>query len=171
MSDSDSYCSPPEIADPLEQFANGPVSMDPFSNPFSLIKARRALFAGGLHLPWGGYENGDGDAFENPPYSRLTVCTDKGLHEMMSGNIHELIRLVTVSTSTEWWKRAVTFRKYNVRLLFTRRISFLLPCAGSLKKRKTANARHESVLMYYGARAGRFEKYFAHLSQWTRWGR
>jgi hypothetical protein len=171
VGNSDSYCSPPEIADPLEQFANGPVSLDPFSNPFSLIKARRAFYAGALQLPWGGYEKNDGDLFENPPYSRLTVCTDKGLEEMRVGNVHELIRLVTVSTSTGWWQRAVNFKRFNPRLLFTTRISFLLPCKGPVAKRKTANARHESVLIYYGARAKRFEKYFGHLSQWTRWGR
>lgn len=173
MSSSDSYCTPPEVAEPLFEFFGGPVDLDPCSNPYSIIRAHRAYTAGGLHLPWGGFKiprvGVAKTAYENNPYSKSTIWTRKGIEEMKAHRVLELVRLVMVSTSTAWWKSAMEDAPRNPRLHFTKRLAFLLPRRHN--RDVEGGARFDSVLMYYGQRHARFDKCFGHLAQWTRWGR
>lgn len=175
--DSDTWCSPRKVTIPLAQFHRGPVDFDPCSNPRSLVKARKSLHAGGLHLPWRLSRPVNAAVYENPPYSKNDLWTQKAMNEIIVGNVEDLVRLVMVSTSTKWWRqqcgvipttvdvngqrRARVPR--NPRLCFTKRLKFI----GD----KDCGARFDTVLVYYGDRARAFEKEFSHIIQWSTWGR
>jgi hypothetical protein len=171
---TDNWCTPPEVADPLEQFFGGPVDLDPCSNARSIIRAVQTYRAGGLHLPWAKTN------FENPPYGRLDLWTDKGIYEIVVvERVRELVRLVPVATSTGWWRRAVAVdetpaiwgdaheprarlvRAPDPLILFTKRIAFLneegMPQSG---------ARFDSVLFYYGKRREAFRREFKAITSW-----
>lgn len=168
--DSDSWCSPPAVGDPLEQFFGGPVGTDPCSNDRSIIKANVAYHAGGLHLPWWTPPAGKRTAYENFPFSKPLPWTVKMLHELDT-NLEEHVRLGPVSTSTLWWRTmcgiedvvAPKKRRPNPRLLFTGRIKFM----GDVG----FGARFDCVLAYWGSRTAEFDKAFAHLTKWSSWGR
>jgi hypothetical protein len=171
--DTDSWCSPHAVADPLAQFFHGPVDFDPCSNPNSIIKARRALHAGGLHLPWKLKNPVDWSCYENYPYSKGLLWTPKSMYELIVGNVHELVRLVMVATSTRWWSQqcgvmptVVKDRERlprNPRILFTKRLKFI----GDVG----FGARFDTALVYYGDRNRQFEKEFHAITRWMAWGR
>lgn len=160
----DSWCSPPEVSGPLEEFFDGPVRCDPCSNDRSIIKAIVRYTYGGLHRPWGE------TSYENPPYSKLGAWTDRGICELRNSNVRELVRLTPVATSTIWWRRQCYEPRRNPRLLFTRRLSFLDPDSPEAGMRRMG-ARFDTVITYFGPRVTRFERHFRHLTRWMSWGR
>ena len=103
MGKSDSWCSPPEIADPLVDFFSGPVDVDPCSNARSIIRARQAYRTGGLVLPWRMAKPVDRTCYENFPYSKGEEWTVKMLYETAVGNVREHVRLCMMATSSCWW--------------------------------------------------------------------
>lgn len=171
--DSDSWCSPHEVADPLADFFGGPVDVDPCSNARSIIQARKKHFLGGLIVPW------TGTVYKNNPYSTNLPWIDKALREMLCGRTTELVGLVMVATSTIWWSAyggnepvpslshlldtPGKWRPRNPRVLFTRRLKFL----GD----RTDGARFDTALWYFGTRQRQFDKAFAHITKWSGWGR
>jgi hypothetical protein len=161
---SDSWCSPPEVTEPLAEFFGGPVDCDPCSNGRSIVQAVTAYTFGGLHRPWSKTN------YENPPYSKTGPWTDKAIAELASGRVLELVRLTMVASSTEWWSRQSLRPKRNPRYLFTKRLCFLDPFAAQAGM-KRQNARFDTVLTYYGPRTAKFERCFQHLTRWTAWGR
>ncbi len=182
MSLSDSWCSPPEIADPLHQFFGGVVGCDPCSNDKSIIHADRAYTAGGLHLPWGGWmrshHGGVFDtAFSNFPYSKADPWIAKGHRELVRENIAELIFLCMGACSTAWWLSAMRNPEVrNPRVIFTKRLAFLDPRPRKVRGKeqrgmKTASARFEPALIYYGRREKTFDKAFAAVTNWSTRGR
>jgi hypothetical protein len=107
---TDDWCSPRVIRAGLEQL--GGVQADPCTNGRSIIKSTVRYTAGGLHLPWrprAYVRRRRWMVYENPPYSRLGLWTDKGIRELL-GHYGpaptEIIRLVPVATSAAWWRRA-----------------------------------------------------------------
>jgi DNA N-6-adenine-methyltransferase (Dam) len=167
--DPDSWCSPRDVTDLLEQFFRGPVAMDPCSNPNSIVKARRALHAGGLHLDW------DESVYKNEPYSKMKLWAPKTIIEL-NKNVEELVGLEQVATSTQWWRQLCGAepvlhagkelrprQRRGARLLFTKRLKFI----GDVG----FGARFDSVLMYYGRRYAEFERTFRSLTRWSAWGR
>ncbi len=197
MSASDWWCTPPEIADPLEEFFAGPVDFDPCSNDRSVIKARKALFTGGLVLPWRLARPVGWSAYQNDPYSKASAWTDKMLHELKVGNVRELVRLSMCQPSCRWWGRMCNEPKQNPRILVTKRLSFLpCPCdehdgigdaacrlhagheppclamvPGAAADKKRLTCRFEPALTYIGPRVREFEAAFRHLTRWSAWGR
>lgn len=168
--DSDSWCSPSEIADPLHDFFGGAVGCDPCSNDRSIIRARVAYHAGGLHRQWcaPGAKKADRTGYENYPYSKPEPWTAKMLVELKAGRLIEHVRLGPVSTSTRWWRiqcgvEEGVWAPPNPRLLFTGRLAFL----GDVD----SGARFDCALVYYGHRAVAFAKAFKHLTKWSSWGR
>ena len=161
---SDWWCSPPEVAGPLEQFFNGPVGCDPCSNPRSIIRARVAYTHGGLVLPWAR------TSYENPPYSAAGAWTDKAISEMKSGTVRELVRLTMASTSTAWWQRQCLVPRRNPRLIFTKRLKFIDPFAEDAGETRQGS-RFEPVLTYFGPRVTEFEREFKSIAMWMGWGR
>lgn len=175
MGATDHWCSPPEVADPLEQLFDGPVGTDPATNKHSLIWARRHYTIGGLHLPWGDGSKLYDDGFNNPPYSSTGPWITKGLHELDSERINELVYLVMSVPSVGWWVEACNYAPRNPRILITERLCFIDP-KEKLKKKlghkvKKMNARFDTALIYYGSRTREFEKEFASITRWSTWGR
>ena len=164
LATSDSWCSPPAIADPLAEFFGGPVDLDPCSNDRSIIQAVVTYYTGGLILPW------RGTVYQNDPYSKATVWTDKAISEMACGNVTELVRLSMMSTSTHWWSDMCSRPVWNPRILALQRIAFLDPFAAEPGSRRLT-CRFEPALTYFGTRTDQFTAAFAHLTRWTTWGR
>lgn len=171
MSDSDSWCSPPQIADPVAEFFDGDVDVDPCSNNRSLIRAILAMQRGGLVLPWRlAGAKAKGTVYENDPYSKAGIWTDKMLREVACENVTEIIRLSMMATSSVWWQRMCVEPKRRPRVLGLRRIAFLNPFGDADGKRLEV-CRFEPALTYIGPRVKRFDKVFAHLTRWSTWGR
>jgi hypothetical protein len=175
MSTSDSWCSPPEIANPLEEFFRGPVDVDPCSNEHSIIKAYRAYRQGGLVLPWKrepsrGTPQPRGTVYENNPYSQGDLWTAKAIAEMACGNVLELVRLGMFQTSCQWWADMCNLPRRNPRILGLKRIAFLSPFL-SFGEPTANTCRFEPALVYFGPRTALFTRTFAHLTMWSTWGR
>jgi hypothetical protein len=168
-STSDKWCSPPEIADPLADHFAGPVDVDPCSNERSIIQARMTLRSGGLVFPWRMERPVDHTGYQNDPYSESDAWTRKMLAELAAGNIREHVRLCMMSTSAAWWADMCLRPKRNPRILALKRIAFLDPYAETAGK-KRMGCRFMPALVYFGPRAARFTRIFAHLTMWTTWG-
>jgi hypothetical protein len=167
MATSDWWCSPPEIAEPLEEFYEGPVGIDPCSNERSIVRAVVALTSGGLIAPW---RTSKRTGYQNDPYSQADAWTAKMLAELACGNVGEHIRLSMFSTSAKWWADMCTRPRRNPRILALKRIAFLDPFADKTGQ-KRMSCRFEPALTYFGPSPERFTKVFAHLTRWTTWGR
>lgn len=170
MTNSDSWCSPPEISIPLEEFFRGPVDVDPCSNERSIIKALEAFTVGGLIRPWRLARPVNCTVYENDPYSQSQAWTDKLILELECGNVHELVRLSMMSTSSQWWADMCHRPRRNPRILALKRIAFIDPFARDSGMRRQG-CRFEPALTYFGPRHARFERAFRHLTRWTTWGR
>jgi len=170
VSTSDWWCSPPEIAKPLEEFFDGPVDFDPCSNDRSVIRARKALTTGGLVLPWRIAKPVNWGVYQNDPYSQAGIWTDKMLLEIKIGNVRELVRLSMLQPSCRWWGRMCNEPERNPRILVTRRLSFLDPDAIEAGQ-KRQSCRFEPALTYIGPRVEKFDAVFRHLTRWSAWGR
>lgn len=174
MTNSDFWCSPPEIADPLAEFFAGPVDVDPCSNDRSIIQARTAYTCGGLVLPWC-LPSRPGrpllrTCYENFPFSKGDLWTVKLLHELSCGNVREHVRLSMFACSTRWWADMCKKPQRNPRILALRRLEFLDPFA-AVAGQTRVSCRFEPALVYFGRRCAQFERAFAHLTRWTAWGR
>jgi hypothetical protein len=167
MATSDWWCSPAEIADPLEEFYGGPVGIDPCSNDRSIIRAVVALTYGGLVRSW---RTAKRTGYQNDPYSQAGAWTDKMLRELRYGNLREHVRLSMFTPSTKWWVNMCATPRCNPRILALKRISFLDPFADEAGQKRDS-CRFELALTYFGPRPERFTKVFAHLTRWTTWGR
>lgn len=172
MATSDWWCSPPEIADALEEFYEGPVDVDPCSNERSIIRARRALTMGGLLVPWclPARMKPKHTGYQNDPYSQAETWTRKMLAELAAGRLREHIRLSMFACSSRWWADMCNKPERNPRVLALKRIAFLDPFASEAGM-KRMSCRFEPALTYFGPRPERFTKVFAHLTRWTTWGR
>jgi hypothetical protein len=173
---SDNWCSPPEIDALLYEFWSGPCDLDPCSNKRSIIRAKRALTAGGLHLPW------KKKTYENNPYSKMDAWVDKGVRELAIGNVDELITLWPVAPSTRWWKRAVGLEPVqpevkggkeitvgNPSIIFPKRLAFI-----DERGRQIRGARFDSVIFFYGTTEKRhkdFRHVFGGIVNWQARGR
>lgn len=168
----DTWCSPPEIADPLEEFYEGPVDVDPCSNSRSIIRARVAYTSGGLVYPWclPPAMRPRYTGYENDPYSMADVWTRKMLAELRIRNLREHIRLSMFACSTKWWADMCREPKRNPRILALKRIPFLDP-RPEKQGEPPQVCRFEPALTYFGPRPERFTRVFAHLTRWTTWGR
>lgn len=166
---ADNWCTPPEVADPLEQLFNGPVDVDPCSSPRSIIKARRAYLAGGLLLPWC-IDGRPGTVYKNDPYSKATAWMTKTLAEIAYGNVTEIVSMSMMATSTQWWADMCNVPKRNPRILALKRLEFLDPHASTAGMTRSS-CRFEPALVYIGRRHAAFTQTFAHLTRWATWGR
>jgi len=160
--DSDQWCSPRDVAEPLAQFFGGPVGCDPCSNANSIIVSEISYTWGGLHLPWRKPGSSNRTAYMNNPYSINVPWAGKALYEMRLGNVHELVTLMMVAPSTAWWSDLCRAPR-NPRLLFTSRLRFI----GD----SSFGARFDTVLKYFGRRHRAFDREFQHITRWTSWGR
>jgi hypothetical protein len=156
VSGSDGWCTPPEIVDPLHRFFPrfSLTGLDPCSNANSIVDAARVYTCGALYLPWNA-----GEVYSNPPYSDLLRFTKKVVAEVRipwKGKRKELVYLVPVATSTEWWRTALHTRYAAAAplLCFTKRIPFL-DDNGMVQ----TTARFDSVLMVWAKSQHREEEF------------
>lgn len=192
---SDSWCTNHDVADRLEQFFDGPVGVDPCSNPQSIINALNAYHAAGLHKPWT-QPRTPRTVYRNNPYSKTDPWIDKAIRELRKSNeapVEEEVGLVMVSTSTGWWRKMCgvepvllfqnedgsTTTKPNKKGAMSRRKpnEIWAPRArllftGRLKFRGDVGfgARFDTVLSYYGTRVREFEREFKSITKWAAWG-
>jgi DNA N-6-adenine-methyltransferase (Dam) len=170
---SDEWCTPSIVAQPLEQFFDGPVDLDCCTNPNSIINATRGYTAGALHLPWR-LPGTEGSVWRNNPYSCSEIWVDKAVRELNAVYpVTEEVSLVMVATSTRWWRKmcgtepVMCGQQERIspipRLLFTGRLKFI----GDVD----SGARFDTVLAYYGHRVRAFEKEFKSVTKWSTWGR
>lgn len=173
MSNSDSWCTPPEITGPLEQLFSGPVDVDPCSNDRSIVKARLVMQRGGLIRPWVLPEPVARTVYQNDPYSKSGPWTTKMISELASGNVRHLVRLCMMSTSSHWWAEMCSADRElvrNPRILALKRIAFLDPFAKK-KGQKRMSCRFEPALIYFGTDVKSFDREFKHMTRWSTWGR
>lgn len=183
MAATDHFLTPPIIAEALDEF--GGVGLDPCSNPWALVKARRRIWlpddwrryyaqkpvtrlaitwADGLAVPWGA----QGLVFVNPPYGNAAPWVARGATE---GD--EVIQLVQVDTSTHLWHQIV-FPQYSRILFWEGRLTYW---EGAFRVDKEAQvisdvrldqparpatgpARFASALLYRGTRPALFQDVF-----------
>lgn len=156
---SDEWCSPRAVTVPLKDFW-GRTDTDPCSNERSIVDAVRALTSGGLVFPW------LKKTYANWPYSQNEPWASKAVHELGAGNITELVILCMTATSTAWWRSLMLKPRRNPRVIMTKRLKFIGPDGKAVD-----SSRFEPALIYYGPRARRFDKHFAHIAMWSTWGR
>lgn len=160
---TDHWCSPRSIRDGLLQLFGGPVGCDPCSNERSIIQAEMVMTWGGLHLPWAKPRSRNRTAYMNNPYSSNLPWIKKSNHELTSERLDELVTLMMVAPSTDWWQKKTACKRFNPRLIFTPRLKFI----GDQKH----GARFDTVLAYFGTRVRSFEREFKHVTRWVAWGR
>lgn len=103
---------------------DGPIALDPCSNPWSLVPAMTSWSAhrgeDGLAQEWGPVANIDGSIFVNPPYSRPMPWARRAVEAGQSGAT--VFVLVKNDPSTRW---SVLLREHsNAWCHFDRRVSF-----------------------------------------------
>jgi len=97
-SQSEHWCTSRDVLDLVRSFDE--IGFDPFSNPYSLVGAKRsvALPENSLVIPW----PTDCLVYANPPYGdALPDCAEKIAMEARRGC--EIIALVPARVDTEWW--------------------------------------------------------------------
>lgn len=123
-SGSEHWCTHPDQIAVVEKFA--PIAFDPFSNPYSLVKAEQAVMLpqNSLLMEW----PREGLTFINPPYGdALEACAEKIGQEADKGN--ESITLVPARVDTAWWQillRPVLWCAWKGRLKFLETLEALL---------------------------------------------
>jgi phage N-6-adenine-methyltransferase len=125
-SGSEHWCTPPEVLDVVRQF--GPIIFDPFSNPYSLVGAERAVEVeeNSLSMHW----PTEGLIFWNPPYGdALADVACKVAEQAKRGCT--MIGLVPARMDTAWWQETLN---PQIWCAWRGRITFLEP-VDSLKAR------------------------------------
>jgi hypothetical protein len=154
---SDDWCSPLDVVVPLHRFYPrfAKTGLDPYSNANSIVGAARSYTVGGHVLPWDALE-----IYDNPAYSDLLRATRKAVAEVKlrhRGKVKELVCLVPVAPSTEWWQIALTARPRPPLLAYTKRLPFL-----DENGMPQTTARFDTVLQVW-ARSARREEEFCDL--------
>lgn len=179
-SDSNDWCTPPEVLDPVHRFAS--IAFDPFSNPYSLVGAARSVKPpeNSLVMDW----PHDGLIYINPPFgNELAAVAEKIAAE--ARRQREIITLVPVRSDTQWWNvlSPPVWCAWRGRITFLETVEALLarhaervekalasgqrpPKAPTFKRVGEHLARGETAtfaaaLCYHGADSKRFAAMFA----------
>jgi phage N-6-adenine-methyltransferase len=125
-SGSEHWCTPPEVLDVVRQF--GPIVFDPFSNPYSMVGAERAVEVdeNSLAMEW----PREGLIFCNPPYGdALGDCARKIKEQEKRGCT--IITLVPARLDTAWWQQSLN---PSIWCAWEGRITFLEPIESLLAR-------------------------------------
>ena len=82
----DDWCTPKKLYDELNTKFHFTFDPCPVNPQFD-----------GLHIKW------HGSVFCNPPYSEVVKWIEKGINEIMDGNVSALVYLVYAKTDTRWF--------------------------------------------------------------------
>ncbi len=151
--------TPAEVLDPLRAFV--PISLDPCSNPSSVVAAscRVTLPVDGLAFPWHLY----GHTFVNPPYADQPAWLAKAVAERALG-AKTITVLIPASTETKTFREQV-FGHADAVAFWHRRIGFTRADGGG-----SGNSL-PSALVYFGDEPERFAEHFAPyatvVTDWT----
>lgn len=150
----DDLTTPGHVLDRIVQYL-GPIDLDPCSNEWSIVPARRALSIDrgedGLAARWAGL------TYENPPYGpgHLPRWSAKAALEVTSSPTLELVTLVPCSPDTTWFRQRVDISSARVDL--DKRLRFGGGAHGS--------GTFASTLFYAGRRPFLFAHAFADLGE------
>lgn len=145
---NDEWMTPDWVLEPIYEFYNGTIDLDPFSSPEANERVRAARF---YTKEDNGYDHAwDGKIFANPPYSKpnLDMVATKIIAETRYAisKDREICLLVPAYTSSKWFQKLVIWA--NGVLFYNKRISFV----GS----KKGSPLYPNVLMYFGERKEEF---------------
>ena len=128
MNKSQTWGTPKKYCDLIRNFFGGKISLDPCSNPYSIVGADKefSLPVDGLEQDWN-YPT----IYVNPPYgsdkSRGTTIKNWLAKISSSHESHgsEIIALIPVATNTGHWKNYVFGKASGVCFLYDTRLRFL----------------------------------------------
>lgn len=152
--------TPPKYADLVHRFFRGKLELDPCSNAYSLIRAKRRFLLpkeDGLKLSWRKY----GTVFVNPPYGR---DRDRGTSikdwiakccRHYSKNEAQVLALIPVATNTSHWKEYIFGKATCICFLSDTRLKFVLNGVEDKKGAPMACA-----MVYWGEQVARFSSVF-----------
>ncbi len=151
--DPDSWCTPPEVMDPVRDFLGG-IGLDPFSNAHSIVGAEVSWTVAddAFAQDWINLDLAVPTMFMNPfysgggePFDRFVVTA----HETE----RESCIFAKGDWSTDWWNEYIRKRAAAV-CYWANRVKFLL--GGG----KFATAMFPNALCYYGSDPARFKQAF-----------
>ena len=155
---SQNWNTPPKYVDAIKNFFGGSISLDPCSNPTSIVHADNEIMLpdDGLLVDWERFPT----VFVNPPYGRdrergtsisdwLKKCADSS--ELGC----DVIALVPVATNTNHWKRYVFGSADAICFLYDTRLKFL---ENGIESKK--GAPMACALVYWGCRPNTFIQKF-----------
>lgn len=149
----DDWCTPPEVVSALLEFTGGtPVSLDPCTNPNSIVNADIEWYGparngtNGLVMPWA--DVATGLVYFNPPYTDKLNWMRKAHDEADLGV--EIVGLLPADTDTQWFHRFGA--KADMRCFWRGRMVF----GGD----RSYPARFPCTLFYWGSLAKPFKTIF-----------
>ena len=156
---SQNWCTPPKYADAVLEFFDGPVSLDPCSNQYSIINATTKYAlpeVDGLLASWK-----FPTIFVNPPYGRdkkRNTSIKDWLYKCYQANFQhnsEVLALIPVATNTRHWKNYVFGVATSVAFLYDTRLRFLENGIDTGK-----GAPMSCAMVYWGSKYDHFETIF-----------
>lgn len=141
----DHWTTPMCVLEAICKFNEGPIDLDPCSNPRSMVGARIEWYGppygtDGLVVPWKVH----GLTYVNPPYSAKDIWSKRCMDWYRAGQ--EIIELVPSDTDTDWFHRYCWTAP--MRCFWRGRLRF----GGD----RRYHARFPSSLVYFGDRVDRF---------------
>ena len=122
------WCTPPKYITAIQNVFCDGVSLDPCSNPHSLVNAETNYMLpekDGLVEPWSGFRN----IFVNPPYGR-DKKTGKSIYHWLercaATKNSNIMALIPVATNTRHWKYFVFGCADSICFLSDTRLKFYL---------------------------------------------
>lgn len=106
------HCTPASIYDRI-----GPIALDPCSNEWSTVPARKKFFSDddGLTKSWK-VSPRHGCVFVNPPYSSILPWVDKAIREATMHPSILIAMLLPSDNSATWWQRAMAGSRCAIAL-------------------------------------------------------
>ena len=153
------WCTPPVYVDAVKRLFRGSISLDPCSNPYSMVNAVTEY-----ELPWTDGLDASWDyptVYVNPPYGRdrergtsishwLKKCA-----ETWDVYGSEILTLIPVAPNTSHWKNYVFGSAAGIAFLYDTRLKFWI---GGSEHRK--GAPQACAMVYWGDRYKQFYDVF-----------
>ena len=152
------FNTPPKYVEAVMEFFDGKLDLDPCSNEFSLIKAKRtiSLPEDGLLCSWNEYKT----IFINPPFGRFNKTSIyTWLDIAQSASLHfksEILFLIPVATNTKHFKHIVFRWAEGICFLEDTRLKFW-----SEGKEMKKGAPMACCFVYFGQNYDKFNQVFS----------
>lgn len=160
VSKQKNWCTPEPLVSKIHNFFNNELELDPCSNSYSLIKAKKKFYLpkiDGLKQEWN-YKS----IYVNPPYgndkNRKTTIKN-WIGKCCFSNQYfnsEVIALIPVATNTSHWKEFIYGEATSICFLYDTRLKFNID-----GKQDTKGAPMSCCLVYWGKNFSKFDKIFS----------